>query len=1793
MSSDPISITRRALFTTGGLIASSFALPRVPGQEGVCKLIGATPAAAEEKTDTFTVDIASESTIQIKVFDVASAGMDATSPGVAGAAITVTPLDVDAPATTLMTNENGFAVIDLKGYCKEVFEDFPRYMCNVMIDIYLEGHRKVKMLKMCAIGSRIYTLPCPKIEKGEENDPYFRAIAFDGWDVQYNVATFMYSTVNSAALTLTVQARTSVDPNKVKVEFWRWHTDNPVQSNLPEFKDKKGLMRLLGYMNLGEEGEVCSDDKEFREVTLKGPFLLDNSNQAFASENDRFVVRLVADGSYTYKVITYAQFKRMPFNGTQTGDFGFLPSLKTDSLAFDCGKIPGIGDDGNMEFSIGFPRWRVLFAYVPQGYGILGLQLPAQWIGKWPGSGGEMRRLPNENFKAATKTFVNFSLGRIKEVAELKGGTWAQTVYNKINNKVNPEGAEGGNAGGNAGGDAAGGDAGNAGGDAAGAQEQPLDANAPLADNANDRNAQRLRWRFLPRLWIQIAIQGYGDIEWNGTRLGGGINFQAAATLSQTVNWYLMIGWFPVYIMLGIDLNGGIGGRAGWSFPFEEGFDFGTAFLNFWRDATFDVQGSKIALTIGGAASVGAGLGIQDVFTGGGRGSIGFSLYFGLFDGSTYTQGVGPTPFRFETYWSFTIFFQVWMFKYTMTWSGKLSKYDSTDDSKTKAAFRTMPNASELSSLIQDSIASGGSTLEGALPDEYRLLSEDQISLVSEDGSSGMTVDPNVGLTFAQLAELASSPYDGGTVICASVTQDTLESTNELTLEATEGYMSEAGDDDTMPPQPLKVESQANKGQGFSSIVRTFGTTGSSRNEETMSLADTGDEDVFDPTAIPVRALISQSADPGYTVLESKPKLYEGGAGVSSLSGVSDDGVKCNASKFLEHVYSDGRPKFAHVSSVEGKGDAKGSAQKTRLAMFRMASVKYGEKSRQRLVVQYKKDDGTWTDPSAIDFTLQGIYYNGEPVTRFGLNDYDFDVCEFTYKPSAAYGNNVRQLERRYVAIMLLSGIMDDEKEDDFNLDDIATKPVTSVLIFGQRYSDSGSGIDAPVDDNGKFEFSPVARDAVSWMTFENATAYGKKKFVTYSPTIAAHVCEDGKSLAQTLVVSGGYVYRETEETDDNAIFQDVVHSNVRIFSASMDVMPKAGWSKEDPEPDCDAFSNFLKVDGLTLGDAGLDAQSVSLGAMKGSTQIEEGNTGTWTVTSDTFFGFTVKRDVDTTDGTAKKDAGVQTGVFAVHSTRTYPQGPTSRSLAMQGDVESDNAVTTKVEAKVVMDLDANLKNIVNWRAHEGMLALKSVGTGEEERKELHHILLPDAWDGAAQDAGLIGPAKDTPVEFMFNETGDMLIYADGAYNKHMPVVDENGSGSLVEDSDGNECIKTERVADKYTIKAMNAVYDKDAKKTLFSKPYTLADLGETPVDGVVAAAAGSGTTDMVVMHVTNAMNSEAEYLLVRIPCVTCLTPQSITVADNYALAGEECTFRIAFQNDGNTIITGAKIYLLDATDGKDTEIEGLKDIDIVLSKDTVIDSDDMIPDAEVGTVTSDVKFETGYENDSDHLLGKDGGRTVLAPGAGARIEVKVTIPKDWSGSRKLKVKASEITYLNPITNETATVKTVEETKQSGGSASGSDIISSFLKWHCGISCSGMGDDGDWTKKESVGEDKTDVTVKFETLWDTGSIADLGNSKDRIERADGSTSGGDNDGSAGSNAGGGSSAGSSSGSGKSGKAGMPDTGDAGGLAGVASLAAGALGAGMLAYSKRRQMVAAEEATAAAAKSDAASEDDAE
>lgn len=60
--------------------------------------------------------------------------------------------------------------------------------------------------------------------------------------------------------------------------------------------------------------------------------------------------------------------------------------------------------------------------------------------------------------------------------------------------------------------------------------------------------------------------------------------------------------------------------------------------------------------------------------------------------------------------------------------------------------------------------------------------------------------------------------------------------------------------------------------------------------------------------------------------------------------------------------------------------------------LFRIASVRYGDNGRSRLVV-HTKANGTWSAPTPVDFPLG---FGEGDVERDGIFDYDFDVVEYT-----------------------------------------------------------------------------------------------------------------------------------------------------------------------------------------------------------------------------------------------------------------------------------------------------------------------------------------------------------------------------------------------------------------------------------------------------------------------------------------------------------------------------------------------------------------------------------------------------------------------------------------------------------------------------------------------------------------------------------------------------------------------------------------------------------------------------
>ena len=102
----------------------------------------------------------------------------------------------------------------------------------------------------------------------------------------------------------------------------------------------------------------------------------------------------------------------------------------------------------------------------------------------------------------------------------------------------------------------------------------------------------------------------------------------------------------------------------------------------------------------------------------------------------------------------------------------------------------------------------------------------------------------------------------------------------------------------------------------------------------------------------------------------------------ANSAGVSEDergGIRPSSDNVLfTGVLSEAHMKLAMIASVE--------------CLFRIASVRYGEDGRSRLVV-HTKANGAWSAPTPVDFPLG---FGEGDVERGGTFDYDFDVVEYT-----------------------------------------------------------------------------------------------------------------------------------------------------------------------------------------------------------------------------------------------------------------------------------------------------------------------------------------------------------------------------------------------------------------------------------------------------------------------------------------------------------------------------------------------------------------------------------------------------------------------------------------------------------------------------------------------------------------------------------------------------------------------------------------------------------------------------
>ena len=1807
MATDPTTLTRRTLFTVGGLMAARFALPAIPGEEGKFRLFGPTEAAAEDKIQTFSVNVASETTVQFKVFDVAKNITDASAPGVKGVSITVTPLDeglTDLEPTKLVTDANGFAMMDIAGYCAEVKETAPRYQCTVMIDIKKDGHQPTRICKRFLSGASLYALPCPSFSGNDEEKPHYRSVAFNGWDIQYSASTFMYSKVKQHAIPITLQLRVNENAEDIWVEFWRWRTSATSPSSEDFNKaEKEGEERIkIGYKNVGQSGKQCgtsNDDKKYWELKFEGAFLQADSDRAFTSPKDHLVIRLVSKKYGTYTVVTYAAFEKMPFTEAQQGSFSPFPSLADGSISYT---IPGVTPIGNtkgdnaLSCSFDLPKWPFIWAFSPVGYGMIGYSFPKRWCTDYNTETGKMENyheIPKHVFMESAQDLLGLWNSRIDEARAVLGLNWVRNIgdgrqeddtrpasvldgvdrpatvhtseenddpLNKSYSSITLDGSYSNDNGDGSNRSSLGNAAENKVNNLIQDNEIPdvenenADDLAQLGQNlANDEDnhdVQKFKWALVPRIYVMGAIQVYGDLMFEGgaigtdedvTRVIAAVNVALGGSFSGSYNFLCSVGPVPFYVEVGLSASAYGIGRFAFNFPWSDSdTDLATKLGDFFSNVSIEKENSRLGVMINVGVSLAVACGVQNVANFGIRGGASMSFYIGLLEVSGLAQDApswhgGALRFKIDAGVSCSIFVQIFLFHFTYDfgkWSWNL--FDTAKEIKKKASFNGTVTPSTLGSAVGSAMNDkSGYVGHSASPEISGSKQSGRISLVAENEGEFAYRDAFMkGASFETIAEILADPdaaqgKDENLIMVTAVTADHFRGVCEYEVEGVSTASLSALDDD---PDPQPEFETIDNGNGSFTFVRSYPDLAADDSEGGISVASIGDDadsssegvalaDGVDDESSNLPAgwqQMSTSADPGYDYKSTGDKLIDGGSGTSSLSGVGDEGIQCVSAQILDKVYSDGRPKFARVSGVVEYEPGK-YKYVTKTAMFRISTVKYGDTYLPRLSVQYKNEGG-WSKTRPVDFVLKGV---DSRINRANLSDYDFDIDEFTIK-----GKDENDSERHYVAISLLSGVLEDNVTLD--LEAVATKPVTSVLVFGPQMSyspDESSAVE------GTWKYSPLVREAMSWMTLGNAdgmTTYGDKKYLTYSPVVSAQASTANSRDVSTIVISGAYLYRQVaENATKNKIFSDDTKSQIRIFTTSTSVSTYK-WNEVVSE----LFNaKGLLNTGLNLTDGPADGvESISSGVTNVCMGASE-----WMWYADSFFGYS---------------AGEASGIFGVHHEREYKNGFNDYSAGNVFRAGSNDA------SRICRTLDSGVKRLRLWNGHNAFFALKSVGSGDEEHKELNVFKLPAPYEDKSYttklidkditDAGLVGAEEHTPTDFFVTNDGGMLLYADNTQNAgdkdgKIRVMDEVGNLGKVES------------VDTYRIKAMRAIESEG--KTLFTKPFVLAEC-DWPIDEVVAAAAADEATDIMFVHITDLETSQAEYRSICVPCVAAATPMSFAAAEDYATAGKDCTFKLELRNDGNTLLYGAHVSLLDGDNNNKVLVD---ELEIKFSKENIVTSSDAAPDSEDGEISTDIKYETGY-GDSDHILAKDGGRNVVAPGKRAKVKFTYKIPEDWSGTRNLVVKTNKISYANPITGETATTASL---LMSFGDGDKPTFASA-------ASLSGLSSDVA-TQQQKVGTQSRDVFANFKTLASGASISGL-NGANAFYGSDDSSNGGSNGGSNGS------SNGTSGANGKSGKAGMPDTGD---LMGMASLAAGALGAGMVAYSKRRAQVAAEEAAAKA------------
>ncbi len=987
-------------------------------------------------------------------------------------------------------------------------------------------------------------------------------------------------------------------------------------------------------------------------------------------------------------------------------------------------------------------------------------------------------------------------------------------------------------------------------------------------------------------------------------------------------------------------------------------------------------------------------------------------------------------------------------------------------------------------------------------------LSDDSVPDEGTDDGIQRDADGNYRISLEYLAEHADE-----------VTADDLEAGREFsTVTAATSRAAALGEDE------VKLVSVAHPDEsGLYTIVcgtdaQVAGVRAGLGYEDEDVVPDVGDADETGADAAAAVAALSADAAADAVVQDGDAEEYvypDTGITVDENSYVRSKYVlDDDAASSISGIAADGGVTAASgkfMSNVFSDGRPKFMEIDGVLTMFRIAAVDCNGQMRTRLVVQ-RKIDGKWSEAAPIDFNPMGI---GD-LSRDDLYDYDFDVA--TVKPADDFWKDSTD-NHNDVVILLFSGTRD--------YTDAASDTASRLE------ASSGQHVSTIID----YGFVPYkgfeVKTSLSWRTFADAASYGSNQIFAFMPRVNVEVnkiSSGGFFSKSTLLVcvTCAYAYRHQDKDSKTSILSSDVLSHIAVATTYFTV--NAGFngygylSVNEPLKyvSGEVFSGFEgDVTYLT------DGPSVML--------YSSGDEYKWS----SFFGVQVER----------KDA----------------QGKAEKAFGVMKVAATQSPDKITHDTSVFYQPDASIKRLVPWPGQDAMIAMRqTLGADNEKYDVAYRLEFNLEGQGGSFPAGTqIGPSIGLPLDFTIISNGKALLYADNQKNKYTPVYDDNGNPVL--DEQGYPV--TKQTEGSYRIMAMKAV--EDGGKVALSKPFSACTLSHA-IDTVVAVATGNEVTDIIGLEIADIDKSLANYWEISVPCIACATPTEIHAVGGMVIPGQACTFEIGLRNDGNTILRGTELRLIDA----DTQKVLYDSVSVAFSSETIVGSSDMKAASDDPAGTQEVTYETGYEALGDHMLGKDGGRNILAPGRFARVSAKITVPDNWAKKQKIVVKTCKLTYIDPITSDTSITSSLATFDESTGTYAYASGIAGLDGGSGGDLFGAQGDEACCEVTVGVASGTTENMGYPEAVVIDGQEDD---------EKGGSGSGGDGSGSA---SGGGNSSSSSdsgsgngsSGTGSNSKKTTPTTGDSaiGGIGGVVAAAAGAIGLGFAAYSNRRLEVEREE-----------------